>query len=124
MPMAARAVFSASAPLMSTRTVLPASANACTRAATSRRGLSRSPPHSSRLSGQAVQMAFCGAHSAGTLMLVSILLSAIANPSKSGITRQRCDVMLAARDVKNYGRSESVIKRPKRGPAVACHPAL
>ena len=40
--------------------------SARTSAATSRRGARRSPFHCSGSAGQAVQMAFCGAHSAGT----------------------------------------------------------
>jgi hypothetical protein len=46
------------------------SASAVTSAATSRRGASRSPFHSSASAGQAVHTAFSSAHSGGTVMVV------------------------------------------------------
>ena len=66
----ARADASASAPATSRRTRLDRP-SARTSAATSRRGLARSPFHSSGSAGQAVQIAFCGAHSGGTEMAFS-----------------------------------------------------
>ncbi len=70
-PSSSRAEASASAPFTSSLTRL-VGASARTSAATSRRGAARSPFHSSESAGHAVQIAFCGAHSGGTEIDVSV----------------------------------------------------
>src|SRR3990170_5611604 len=70
-PTSARADASASTPAASKRTRFDRP-SARTSAATSLRGLAKSPFHWSGSAGQAVQMAFCGAHSAGTEIVLSV----------------------------------------------------
>ena len=71
-PNAACAEASASAPFTSTRTALAARESAHHGRHVAALGLARSPFQSSGSAGQAVQIAFCGAHSGGTAMSLSI----------------------------------------------------